>query len=329
MSKSVSSCSTDVTVGTSSEASGRESNTTTTSSRSTNTRVKAIYWGVTSWADGPLEYNGAKMRYMRCVHHKCPETGRLHWHSFIQFKSKLRLSEVKKLIKDDTAHCVRLYKDDTSYLDDGHDSISEPMEFGKRVTQGQRTAIADFGEAIRDGKSDKELFEMDAASYLRYHNCIGKVRALYMPEVKAQYSLDQFTFPRIGEDEWDKHYHFWGPADTGKTQFALAHFKKPLYVRHVDKLADFYGGQYDGIVVDEVNFSHWPISSVINLLNKKDPAHVHIRYTVAVLPAEVKIIFCSNEEFIFYDNSRYSEETVVVQSIHAKVRTICVEDRMY
>lgn len=48
-------------------------------------------------------------------------------------------------------------------------------------------------------------------------------------------------------------------------------------MRHADHFKFFDASYHDGIVVDEMSFTHWPINAVINLVNKKDPAMIHIR----------------------------------------------------
>lgn len=73
------------------------------------------------------------------------------------------------------------------------------------------------------------------------------------------------------------------------------------------------------MVCDEMSFTHWPVCSVIGLLNKKDPAQVHVRYTTALLPAGIRIIFCSNEEEIFYSRNNPNVTMSQIASIDAKL----------
>lgn len=294
-------------------------------------------WGVTSFRADPPTYDAEEMLYMKRVQHRCPTTGicgiysiltytgREHWHAFIIFKNPLRMPACKALVLDDSAHCQNLRGNDTSYLDDGHSAISEPQEFGELQTAGKRNDIARFKQAIDNGDSLVEIAKNHFGCWMKYGKRILEYR-LITQETKPKFDLLSFKWPPLNLES--THHHLFGPPNTGKTQFALAHFRNPLYVRHVDHLAYFDDKRHDGIVIDELSFTHWPISSVINLLNKKDMAMVHIRYQVAYLPAGVAIIFCSNEENIFYDPSK-SPSGFAVESIIAKCPSTYVIDPLF
>lgn len=283
---------------------------------------KSVRWAVTSWGDA-VDFNDEVMVYLKRVKHAAPDTGREHWHTFIQFKDSLRMSAVKKLLDDNTIHLLPMKKTDTTYLEDGHSALSEPEEFGEKKQQGQRSDIKAFYADVANGMSLKELSDKHFACWLRYGRSIGEYRLLHM-EYKAKYTLEDFHTHPISH--WYTHWHLWGPPDTGKTQYALAQFTNPLYVRHQDHLKHYDPSGHDGIVVDELSFAHWPTSTVINMLNKKDPAMIHVRYDVAYLPAGVKIVFCSNEEVIFWNKDTTFEAK---ESILAKITTIYIHDRLY
>lgn len=251
--------------------------------------------------------------------------GRLHWHAFVIFKQPVRRFTCKKLILDNGAHCNPLLRDDTSYLDDGHDTVAGPRTFEEKPTQGKRSDIKSFKEAIDRGDSIREISNSHFGCWCKYGNLITRYRML-QTDTQSAYPLSSFKWAPL--DLEHQHAHLFGPPDTGKTQFALAHFERPLYVRHPDHLTHFDPKHHDGIVVDELSFTHWPICSVINMLNKKDPAMIHIRYQVAYLPAGVRIIFCSNEPDIFYDPSKpvpgYASESII-----AKCTSYHVLEKLY
>lgn len=283
-------------------------------------------WGVTTWSDDPPCYDVENMRYMMRVQHEAPDTGRKHWHALITFAIPRRMSYVKKIISDNTAHCKVLRNEDTSYLEDGHTAIRAPEEFGEKKKKGQRSDLDAFKRAIEAGASMRTLATEHFGCWLKYEKMIGRYRMITAAPVVSKFTLDQFAAPPI--TEWDKHVHLYGPHDTGKTQYSLAHFKCPLYVRHVDHLCYFDATEHDGVVVDELSFKHWPISAVINMLNKKDPAMVHVRYNVAHLPAGVKIIFCSNERDIWFDEQK-NLDGLSIRSVLAKIDQIYVDKRLF
>jgi len=264
------------------------------------------------------------MVYMKYVKHLCPETKRIHFHVFVQYGVKQRGTAVKR---DFDGHLIRLFKNNTDYIDDGHSALSDPVEYGKLQQQGARNDINAFRDAIASGATLKDLSHDYFKEWLKYGKMIPTYRMLQAPLYLAKYPPESFLVAPI--TVWTKHYHLWGDPDTGKTQYALSQFKNPHYVRHQDHLADFDTARHDGIVCDEMSFTHWPVNSVIGLLNKKDPAQVHVRYTTALLPAGIKIIFCSNDEDIFYNMNSPGITMTQIASIQAKVETLHVNKRMF
>lgn len=286
---------------------------------------RSTRWGITLFEDAEPQFRSQTMHYLKYIRHICPDTGRPHWHIFVQYKKKLRGGSVKK---DFNGHLLCLHKDDTSYIDDGHTAVGDPVEHGNLAGAGQRTDILAFKAAIDSGASMKEISSQHFQCWLKYHKMIPTYRTIQAPLYTSKYKKEDFLV-NIPDDQWDTHYHLWGGPDTGKTQFALAQFERPLYVRHQDHLVDFDINRHDGIVMDEMSFTHWPVNSVICLLNKKDPAQVHVRYTTALLPAGVRIIFCSNEEHIFYNPGNPNIEPSQIESIKAKVQVVHVTRKMF
>jgi hypothetical protein len=91
-----------------------------------------------------------------------------------------------------------------------------------------------------------------------------------------------------------KVLYVWGPTNFGKTQWALAAFKYPLLVRHIEDLRDFDADRNDGIVFDDITFAHRPATEVIHMLDWDEASSIHARYANIILPAETPKIFCNN-----------------------------------
>lgn len=79
--------------------------------------IRCVKWGITTWLDEHPAFIEERMVFLECVQHKAPDTGRLHWHSFIVMKNQITMSAIKKLLADNTAHCVPLRRNDTTYLE--------------------------------------------------------------------------------------------------------------------------------------------------------------------------------------------------------------------
>ena len=102
-----------------------------------------------------------------------------------------------------------------------------------------------------------------------------------------------------------------GPSGIGKTQWALAHFEKPLLVSHMDKLKDFDPESHDGLVFDDMSFNHLHAEAIIHLLDNANDRDLHARYEIASIPAGTKKIFCHNKVNIFIPEKGVDEGQLV------------------
>lgn len=91
-----------------------------------------------------------------------------------------------------------------------------------------------------------------------------------------------------------KVLYVWGPSGFGKTQWGLAAFKCPLLVRQLDDLRDLCE-EHDGIVFDDMYFSHRPVSECIHLLDWDEESSIYARYSNILIPAETRKIFITNK----------------------------------
>lgn len=93
-----------------------------------------------------------------------------------------------------------------------------------------------------------------------------------------------------------------GASGCGKTSWAKRVIQKPaLWVRHLDMLRSFRPGRHKSIIFDEQSFTHLPRETQIQLVDWTDETHIHCRYGVAIIPANVMKIFTANRE-IFIDD---------------------------
>lgn len=114
----------------------------------------------------------------------------------------------------------------------------------------------------------------------------------------AAFPLNTEKIPMI--TDWSVSHFVWGKSGTGKTQWALGHFKTPLLVSHMDKLKEFDALSHDGIVFDDMSFKHMPKEAIIHLLDVANDREIHARYDIAEIPAGTKKIFCHNNGDIFF-----------------------------
>lgn len=105
---------------------------------------------------------------------------------------------------------------------------------------------------------------------------------------------------------------FQGPSGIGKTQFAKAHFKKPLLVSRMDqvKLLD---ETHDGIVFDDMNFCELDRTAQIHLVDWDEERHIPARYNDAIIPAETKKIFTTNVMCLNYNDAAIARRLEIVK----------------
>lgn len=98
----------------------------------------------------------------------------------------------------------------------------------------------------------------------------------------------------------------------GKTHYALAHFKNPLVVSHIDKLKQL-SPDHDGIVFDDMCFTHWPPSSIIHLVDTELERDINIRYGTVNIPAGTRKIFTYNSDNPFYKEDISDEQKIAIE----------------
>ena len=141
-----------------------------------------------------------------------------------------------------------------------------------------------------------------------------EVYYLHAPRVRAalemrigetepgRFTLDDFTEPRIPPELLArKAVILQGASHVGKTQFALAHFRRPLLVSEIDDLKKLTA-RNDGIVFDQMRFSHpgdprkinLTADELIRLIDLEVSRSIGSRYTNARIRRGVPRMFTTN-----------------------------------
>lgn len=221
----------------------------------------------------------------------CPDTGRKHLQGFVHMKTAQRLSAMKKIAP--RAHWERMRGTITQnkLYCEKEGRYTSLGEFGR---QGHRTDLTAVYDMLVDGATNKEITAAHPATMIKYHAGISKVRLILEDHsMKSQYTLDSFA-PWIPITDWSRSHVFYGPAGSGKSEFALAHFENALWVTHMDGLQHFCSTEHDGIIFDDMFFDHIPRESCIHIVDQDHDRLLHIRYMCARIPAHTKKIFTTN-----------------------------------
>lgn len=137
---------------------------------------------------------------------------------------------------------------------------------------------------------------------LKSVNDVRAIREERVPPAPAvsQYSEDDFSL----KIEWWTMFDgrrtevdaifMYGGTGFGKTERALACFKRPLLCRSIDAARAFHPDRYDGIVFDDVSLRALSPEEKICLVDSRHNTEVSCRYSNASLPPGTKRIFTSN-----------------------------------
>lgn len=256
---------------------------------------------------------------------RSPTTNHAHFQGYVQFKRAARgIRALQQIVGPAHVEVARgSPADNIKYCNKEDSRLSGPFTLGTPITQGQRTDIEMLKQDIKAGMPMGEIAEKHFAFALRYGPAISRLQNLLSVPVHQEYTLSQFIAAPV---DLTTSVLIYGPTKMGKTHFALAHFTNPLLVRHMDDFANL-SSKNDGIVIDELEFRHLPsFAALINLTDLKFKCSVHVRYTVAHIPAGMRRIFTAMRPDIFEIDGLTSDQRA---AIARRVRTYRVTTPLY
>jgi len=218
------------------------------------------------------------------------ESGTPHFQGRIIFRAARRFSSLKKLHSRISWGMTKMQADTLYCMKEGSDVfINEDYR-----RQGGRSDLEAACTAASEGVSICELWRRFPVTMVRYHRGIIECRQQLMPLViRKGYAADSFKRPLI--TDWSQSHMVLGPPGVGKTEWALAHFKRPLVVTHLDDLSELTAN-HDGIVFDDMDFCQRSRNMQIFLTDQTLSRSINIRYARAVIPPATRKLFVCNQE---------------------------------
>lgn len=219
------------------------------------------------------------------------EGGTPHLQGAVTWKTAMRLTALKKL--SPTAHWEKAVAKEAAFLYCAKEGSELVIQVDNRK-QGKRSDLLDVAESIKEGATMREVAREHPVAFMKYHKGIAAYKDIIeIDEVEPEFQLDQFLREPI--EDLDKYlYVLHGPPGTGKTSYALAHFTKPLLVSHIEDLRNLE--DHDGVVFDDMSFTHWPTEAQIHLCDVANTRSVHARFSNVKLKKGLKRIITTNSD---------------------------------
>lgn len=273
--------------------------------------------------------------------HEVGEEGTVHIQGFCILKNQMRIGQLKELCPkahfeaargtpyQNYLYCAKgeqTHEEWVQFKDGGPNYGKNAcfLEWGQRprapINAHKKKPPDDTYEQALQAPTVREGLEIVMKRKARDYCLHGDAIERNLKAAKKQTYYSKFQLSEFIRDPilLDKAVFICGTSNTGKTEWALAHFKNPLLVRHIDKLKTL-SPDNDGIVFDDMSFEHWPAESVIHLLDMNCDSQLHVRYGTVTIPANTRKIFTSNKTNIFYKDEVPEEQKVAIERRYKRV----------
>lgn len=217
--------------------------------------------------------------------------GTRHLQGYLELSRRLRLNQVKSLLGQ-RYHLEKRRGTSKEAADYCQKEDATPFVYGTRSVsnQGKRTDLEEVCNAIRNGATKRSIAFDYPTTFVKYH----KGLEVYTNTIMAIHNPPKFHGPFRWSIPDTGSIIIWGDSGIGKTEFAKYNLPKALFVTHMDDLVKFNPDIYNGIIFDDMSFSHLHREAQIHLVDQDNPRSIHVRYTVATIPANTKKLFLTN-----------------------------------
>ncbi len=267
---------------------------------------------------GNCEIDPDKVQYLIQGQEVCPDTGRSHLQCFVHLKVEERFSTLQKAYPhwQNLAKMISTPWKNYKYcagLSEGK-TANKINEWGTRPKEPKEKGLGDvpYCEAlaaptIREGIAI--IKEKKPRDYCLHGESIERnLKRAKIEPFLHKFSPDSFTTPL---QPLDKSTLLYGDTNIGKTHYAAAHFQNPLVCSHMDNLKSL-SPDHDGVIFDDMSFKHWPIESVIHLVDIEFARTINVRYGTVHIPASTRKIFTHNTRNPFYGDTIDPEQSGAV-----------------
>lgn len=220
---------------------------------------KVSRWTITinSPIDPPPLWDPSKMAYLVYGLEKAPTTGHQHWQTYCRFSNRCKLQAVKNTFKNQSIHAEPSKGNEQSNRDyclkDGCRTAEFGLYDGGQGVQGRRSDLEDVAKQIKEGKTLKEIAEVNPVQYIKFSRGIRELQLQLQPAPPKERPIKVIVY--------------WGPTGTGKTHRVMNKHEEVYIVSPGRSPWDSYNGQ-DVIFFDEFSDSDWDVNQMLKYLDK-------------------------------------------------------------
>jgi len=255
-----------------------------------------------------------------------PTTGYLHYQGCFFLINRKRFQWIQDNIMKFEYLCKMNGKPHQAwaYSTKAETRVEGPYEYGECPVNGQKKNTNEvFSRALAAPTVSEGIAIVQAEcarDYCLHGESIRRnIKASKVVIFTAKFKLTDFLIqPLI----LIKPVLLYGESNTGKTSFAVAHFKNPLVVSHIDKLK-LLSPDNDAIVFDDMSFTHWPAEAVIHLLDIDFERDINVRYGTVTIPANTIKVFTHNNKNPFY---KEEIQQVQIDAIERRFQRVHVQN---
>lgn len=267
-----------------------------------------------------------KIRYITGQEERS-ETGYEHFQLLIGFNRKCRLTTAKKELGIDYVEVCENIHATAQYVSKSATSTGNFIRHGeipKHSAVGKSHKEDLLKQALDTNSVAGALSCIEKENPIWYISC-GKQLGAYFEEKfstgnQSKYNLESFQVPPIVFDE-KRVVIIFGPTGLGKTQWALAHFKKPVHVRDRNDYLRI-GPNTDGLVFDDMTFANWDPLTLLRILDIENDVTQNVKYAHRIIKAGMKRIFLCNSLRLFF-NSKTLLETQLAIARRIRIIEVC------
>lgn len=251
---------------------------------------KSWLYTLNNWTD--VEF--CSVKNWECNYHvvgcEVGEKGTPHLQGCITFSKPCRIKSLKKLNERIHWEAVNNIDMARNYCTKGKDVFIRDNR-----KQGERSDLILLANKLSSGITVTEVAKEFPSDFIRYHRGIERFAELVQYRFEsANYTLEECCkYVELSPLENYTNVII-GKPNCGKTQFALAHFIRPLFVSHMDDLLEFKPEVHTGIVFDDMDFRHMPRTAQIHLTDYENSRSIHCRYRCCKIPRHTCKIFTCN-----------------------------------